>query len=53
MQIKTFQMNRSIALICSEFGPHQSQVNRYENQSKLITEGDSDSQKFTLHSIGS
>lgn len=35
MQIKTFQINRSIALICSEFGPRQSQVNRYVNQSKL------------------
>ena len=35
MQIKTFQINRSIALICSEFGLHQSQVNRYVNQSKL------------------
>lgn len=35
MQIKTFQINRSIALICSEFGLHQSQVNRYVNQSRL------------------
>jgi hypothetical protein len=35
MQIKTFQINRSIALICSEFGLHQSQVNRKVNQSKL------------------
>lgn len=39
MQIKTFQIKRSIALICSEFGLHQSQVNRYVNQSKLHYRG--------------
>lgn len=39
MQIKTSQINRSIALICSEFGLHRSQVNRSVNQSKLHYRG--------------